>query len=569
MKFRFAIRIAAALVLALAAACAGPPREAQAPGAPRIVQTAHPLATRAALDMLDRGGNAIDAMIAAQMVLGLVEPQFSGIGGGSYLLYWDARSRKLVALDGLAAAPAHTTASLRTDVDGKLLPYAEVSAGGRSFGVPGTLPVLAMAHRRYGKLPWHVLFEPAIRIAEAGFPMPKLLRQIILLDHVDPRASPTLALYFGADGAPLPEGTIIRNPAYGATLRRIAARGVDGMLGRGGAERILEAARQGPHPTLVTAEDFLTYEPVERPPICAPFLAYRVCTTPPPSYGGISLLQELQMLEARADGHFDFRDARFVHLFLEAGKLARADRSLWVGDPAFTAVPTAGLIASGYARARAAGIDPDATNGHPRAGAPSGAVTSLAPTVEDAMGGTSQLTAADAAGDVAAMTSTINLGFGARIMVDGFVLNDVLTNFASVAPKPGERAANAMAPRKRPYTSTAPAIVFDASGRPIAAGGSAGGGPIPDYLVQAWIEMLANGATPARAVSRGHFSTFTPGKIVVEQGTEAQALAAPLRALGHDVVVGPLLSGLGLIARTPSGWIGASDPRRGGNAASN
>ena len=185
------------------------------------------------------------------------------------------------------------------------------------------------------------------------------------------------------------------------------------------------------------------------------------------------------------------------------------------------------------------------------------------------MGGTSQLTAADAAGDVAAMTSTINLGFGARIMVDGFVLNDVLTNFASVAPKPGERAANAMAPRKRPYTSTAPAIVFDASGRPIAAGGSAGGGPIPDYLVQAWIEMLANGATPARAVSRGHFSTFTPGKIVVEQGTEAQALAAPLRALGHDVVVGPLLSGLGLIARTPSGWIGASDPRRGGNAASN
>jgi gamma-glutamyltranspeptidase/glutathione hydrolase len=562
MKFR----IVATLVLALAASCAQPLREAAAPRALRIAQTGHPLATRAALEMLDRGGNAIDAIVAAQMVLGLVEPQFSGIGGGSLLLYWDAANRRLVSLDGLAAAPSHATASLRTDVDGKLLPREEVTAGGRPFGVPGTLPVLAMAHRRYGKLPWHVLFEPAIRIAEAGFPMPKFLRQIIALDHVDPRSSPTLALYFGADAMPLPEGTVIRNPEYARTLRRITARGLDGMLGDGGAERIVAAASGGPHPTFVTAEDLRAYEPLERAPICAPFLAYRVCTVAPPSYGGISLLHVLQVLETRAGGHYDFGDAHFVHLFLEAGKLARADRSLWVGDPAFTAVPTTGLIASAYARSRAASIDADAANPHPHAGVPAGAITSLAPSAEEAMGGTGQLTIADAAGDVVAMTSTINLGFGARIMVDGFVLNDALTNFAA-APKAGERAANAMAPRKRPYTSMAPAIVFDASGRPFAAGGSAGGGPIPDYVVQAWIEVLANGATPAEAVARGHFSTFTPGKIVVEKGTAAEALAPSLRALGHDVASGPLLSGEGFIERAGNGWIGAADPRRGGNAA--
>ena len=567
MKFRGT----AIFLLALAAACAQTPTHEAIHGAverpaPRIAQTAHPLATRAALEMLDRGGNAIDAIVAAQMVAGLVEPQFSGVGGGSLLLYWDAASRRLVSLDGLAAAPLRTPASLRTDVDGKLLPREEVTAGGRPFGVPGTLPVLAMAHRRYGKLPWRALFEPAIRIAEAGFPMPKFLGQIIELDRIDPRESPTLALYFGADGKPLAEGTIVRNPAYAATLRRIAARGVDGMLGDGGAQRIVEAASRGRHPTLVTAEDLPAYEPLEREPICAPFLAYRVCTTPPPSYGGISLLQVLQMLETRAEGHFDFSDARFVHLFLEAGKLARADRSLWVGDPAFTAVPTAGLIASAYARSRAATIRADGTNPDPHAGVPAGVVSFLAPSTELAMGGTGQLTVADAAGDVATMTSTINLGFGARIMVDGFVLNDALTNFAA-APRAGERAANAMAPRKRPYTSMAPAIVFDASGRPFAAGGSAGGGPIPDYLVQAWIEMLANGATPAQAVARGHFSTFTPGKIVLEKGTAAEALAPSLRALGHDVVSAPLLSGEGFIERSGDGWIGAADPRRGGNAA--
>ena len=569
MKFRFL----AIVLLALSAACTsvsrrGPPL-AEAPGAtPRIAQTANPMATRAALDMLDRGGNAVDAIVAAQMVLGLVEPQMSGIGGGTLIVYRDAAGGKLEAFDGLAAAPARTTVSLRTDVDGTLLPAEAVRHGGRSVAVPGTLPVLSEIHRRHGKLPWSALFEPAIALAERGFPIPEYLHRIIALDDITLEKYPDLRMFFDASGAPLAIGTVVRNPEYAQTLRRIAARGLEGWLGDGGAERIVAAARRGPHPTLMTPQDLRDYRPAAREPICGPFLAYRICTVPPPSYGGVYLLQALQMLEARGDGRYDFGDASFVHLFIETGKLARADRAAWVGDPAFGAVPIAGLISSAYVRARAESIDGRHANPSPRAGKPPGSVPMRDPNPELTMGGTSQLTVADAAGNVVAMTTTINIGFGARLMVDGYVLNDALTNF-SAAPKPGQSRANAMEPGKRPFTSMAPAIVLDAGGNVVAAGGSAGGGPIPDYLVQGWIEILAHGVTPAEVVGRGHVSTATVGKVVVEKGTSAAQLAEPLRARGHNVVVAPLLSGAGYIERTSNGWIGAADPRRGGNAAGN
>jgi gamma-glutamyltranspeptidase / glutathione hydrolase len=569
MKFRFL----AIVLFALSAACATAPRRgpplAEAPGAtPRIAQTANPMATRAALDMLDRGGNAVDAIVAAQMVLGLVEPQMSGIGGGTLIIYRDAVSGRLESFDGLAAAPARTTASLRTDVDGALLPAEAVRHGGRSVAVPGTLPVLAEVHRRHGKLPWSALFDPAIARAERGFPIPEYLHRIIELDDITLAKYPDLRMFFDANGAPLATGTIVRNPEYAQTLRRIAARGIDGWLGDGGAERIVAAAQRGTLPTLMTPQDLRDYRPVEREPICAPFLAYRVCTVPPPSYGGVFLLQALQMLEMRSDGRYDFGDASFVHLFVETGKLARADRAAWVGDPAFGAVPLAGLVSPAYARERAAAIDAEHANPSPRAGKPPGSVAVRDPNPELTMGGTSQLTVADAAGNVVAMTTTINLGFGARLMVDGYVLNDGLTNF-SAAPKPGQSRANAMEPGKRPFTSMAPAIVLDADGNVVAAGGSAGGGPIPDYLVQGWIEMLAHGVAPAGIVGRGHISTATLGKVVVEKGAPAAQLAEALRARGHDVVVAPLLSGAGYIERAGGGWIGAADPRRGGNAAGN
>ncbi len=563
------------LLLALLAACAEAPRHV-APAAiasaaaptPRIAQTANPYATQAALDMLDRGGSAIDAIVAAQMVLGLVEPQMSGPGGGTALLHWDAASRKLTSFDGLSSAPSRTTASLRTAPDGTLLPREAVYRGGRSVGIPGTVPVLMMAHQRYGKLPWKTLFGPAIDLAEHGFPLPEFLHRIIEEDHINVAQYPDLRMYFDAQGKPLPAGTVIRNPEYARTLRRVAVHGVDGLLGDGGAERIVEAAQHGVLPSFMTAADLRDYRPVERAPVCGPFLAYRICSMGPPSYGGIYELQVLQMLEDRAGGRYDFSDPAFVHLWLEAGKLARADRARYVGDPDFTPVPTAALLASAYVRARADSIDAQHADPAPKAGALAGVAAAQVPGHELAMGGTSQLTVADAAGDIVAMTTTNNLGFGSGLMVDGYVLNDVLVNF-SAAPRHGEKIANAMAPRKRPYTSIAPTIVFDAHGNPIAAGGSAGGGRIPDYVTQGWIEILANHATPAQAIVRGHFSSATPGRILVEEGSEAERLAAELRARGHVVELAPLPSGAGYIERAGNGWIGAADPRRGGSAAGN
>jgi len=563
-------RIAALALLLLASACAQPPRESPAPAQERsptsvIAQTAHPLATKAATDMLARGGNAIDAIVAAQAMLGLVEPQMSGIAGGTLIVYWDARARKLTSFDGTARAPAHTTTSLRTDVDGRVVPPSAVRRGGRSIGVPGTLPVLWMVHQRYGKLPWKDLFAPAIEVAEHGFAMPEYMHRILVEDNITLPEYPTLRMFFDADGKRLPAGTTLRNPEYAATLRRLPQEGAAGLLAHGGAERIVKAAQGGALPSLLTPDDLRGYQPVEREPLCGPFLAYRICTVAPPSYGGIYLLQMLQMMQARSGGRYDFDDPQFMHLFIEASKLARADRAAYVGDPDFVSVPTQGLVSPGYVRQRAESID--GQHAQPAtAGTPPGAKAASAADRGSLMGGTSQLTVADADGDIVAMTTTVNLGFGSGIMVDGFILNDVLVNF-SAAPKPGTTIANAMAPYKRPFTSMAPAIVFDAQGRVVAAGGSAGGGRIPDYVAQGWIDILANHHTPAHAVTLGHVTTADAGKIVLEKGTEAARLADDLRARGHPIAVEPLLSGAGYIEREGDGWIGAADPRRGGNAS--
>lgn len=531
-----------------------------------MAATAHPLATRAALLMLERGGSAIDATIAAQMVLGLVEAQSSGIGGGSFVLMWDEQARRLSALDGLAAAPARVTASLRTDTDGRLLPSEPSQRGGRTVGVPGTVAVFAEAHRRGGRLPWAVLFGPAIEAAEQGFPMPRYMHSILALAE-DPAARAQMApMYYDAAGRLLPVGTPVRNPAYAQTMRRLASGGPAAFLGDGAAARIVAALQGGFRPSLMTEADLQAYRPVEREPVCAPFLAWRVCTMSPPSFGGLAVLQTLQMVQARAGTRHDFDDPAYVHLYAEAGKLAQADRRLWVGDPSFVSVPTAALAAPAYAQARAQLIDPARAHPSPPAGQPAPRVAGLAPDMGATTGQTSQIAVADRQGNIVSVTTTNNLNFGARLMVDGFVLNNALTNF-SAAPRPGETLANQMAPGKRPVTSMAPTIVFDAQGRPVLAGGSAGGGPIVDYVATALIDMLANGRSPAQALARGHVSVALPGKLQLEAGTPAAALAPALAARGHEVEQVGLNSGAAFIRRQPAGWVGAADPRRDGVAA--
>lgn len=533
--------------------------------APAMAATAHPLATRAALDMLAKGGTPIDAAIAAQMVLGLVEPQSSGIGGGTLVMLWDEGARKLSSWDGLAAAPAKVTASLRTETDGTLLPSEPSQRGGRTVGVPGTLPVLSEVHRRHGKLPWADLLAPAIAHAEAGFPLPKYLHGILSLPEGAANHADWREIYFDAKGVPLPVGTVVRNPAYAATMRRLAEAGPEAWLAQEGARAIVQAAQRGFRPTLMTEQDLLAYRPAEREPACAPFLAYRVCTMAPPSFGGIHVLQTLQMTATRANGRFDFSDPAFVHLYAEAGKLAQADRRRFVGDPGFVKVPVATLVDPGYSMVRALGIDLARANASPQPGIPMTGLTAIESDASDPVTTTSQIAVVDAKGNALSITTTINLNFGARLAVDGFVLNNAMTNF-SAAPKPGETIANRMEPGKRPATSMAPTIVFGADGRPVVVGGSAGGGPIVDYIASSLVEMLANGRTPREAIAQGHVTTAVAGKVQLEKGTAAESLAPALAAKGHTVEAVPLVSGLGFLKRTPAGWIGAADPRRDGVA---
>ena len=564
-------------LLVLLVACA-----TQVPPAPRSVAsvpaeqaavTAHPLATQAALRMLEQGGSPIDAAIAAQMVLGLVEPQSSGIGGGSLIMHWDAASAKLTSYDGLAAAPARVTAALNVDVDGSALKNDEVQRGGRTVGVPGTLAVLKQVHERYGKLPWAALFAPAIELAEGGFPMPAYLHTVLssasaAKDHPD-----MVPLYFGADGKLRPVGATLTHPAYAVTLRRVAAHGPAALWQDGAGSALVASAQRGFRASLMTEAALAAYRSEPRDPLCAPFLLYSVCAMGPSSFGGVVVLQMLQMLEARPltgkEGpRFSFDDPEFVHYYAEAGRLAQADRQQYIGDPGFVRVPTAALLAPVYVQQRARLISPERMTKDVNAGVVNASTTTselVAAPPSDAADATSQLAIVDAAGNALSMTTTTNLNFGSRLMVGGFVLNNALTNF-STAPRAGEPAPNRMQGGKRPVTSMAPTIVFDGSGRPVVVGGSAGGGQIVDYITQSLVEMLANQRSPAQALARGHVSTAVRGKLQLEKGSSAAAQASALAAKGHALDIVPMTSGLGFLMRHEEGWIGAADPRRDGVA---
>jgi gamma-glutamyltranspeptidase / glutathione hydrolase len=559
----------------------------------QAVSTAHPLATDAAIRMLDLGGSAIDAAVAAQMVLGLVEPQSSGIGGGSLLLHWDAQARRLTSHDGLAAAPARVTAGLTVDVDGSALRSADLQRGGRSVGVPGTLAVLKQVHAQQGKLPWPALFAPAIELAERGFPMPAYLHGILSMPQAAADHPDMLALYFGPDGRPYPVGATVINPAYAATLRRIASRGPSGLWEQDAGTALIASMQRGFRRSLIAESDLSAYQAVQRDPICAPFLAYSVCLMAPPSFGGVVVLQVLQMLELRAPQaaagtRFNFDDPEFLHVYAEAGRLAQADRLRYVGDPGFVQVPVRSLVSPDYVRARARLIDATRTTSDVTAGevpvgqaplpvpiaTPKSLVDAspalpVAPVSQadaaEVADATSQLAIVDGKGNALSMTTTNNLNFGSRLMVDGYVLNNAMTNF-SAAPRPGQSAPNRMEAGKRPVTSMAPTIVFDQAGMPVVVGGSAGGGQIVDYISASLVDMLANGRSPAQALALGHVSTAVKGKLQLEKGTGVALKASALAAKGHTVDIVPMTSGLGFLKRQGDAWLGAADPRRDGVA---
>lgn len=538
--------------------------------APVAVTTAHPLATEAALKMLQQGGSAVDAAIAAQLMLGLVESQSSGLGGGSFLLHWDARQQSLSSFDGLAAAPQKVTASLTTDVDGSRLPYADVGRGGRSAGVPGTLPLLAQVHAKFGKRPWSSLFTPAIEAAANGFPMPAYMHQILSAPTAAKDHPELLNLYFDENQKVKPVGSLITNPIYVKTLQKIAAQGPSAIWSEGAGAEFIAATQKGFKPSLMVEDDLKNYKVQERAPLCGPYLQYKVCVMAPPSFGGVVVLQVLQMLEAKMGKSVDFNNPEFAHAFAEAGKLAQVDRHQYVADPAFFKVPSAALVNPDYVKQRAALIKdqtlPSYTAGQPLqlSALPSAshlAQVSVAPSSD----ATSQLAVVDTEGNAVSMTTTNNLNFGSRILVQGYVLNNAMTNFTT-APKPGEMAPNRMEPGKRPVTSMAPTMVFDEKGQLVSLGGSAGGGQIVDYVSANLMRMLANQLSPYEALSQGHISTAVQDRVQLEKSSPAANLAEPLRAKGQKVEVVNLNSGMGFLKRTVDGWTGAADPRRDGAA---
>jgi gamma-glutamyltranspeptidase/glutathione hydrolase len=533
-----------------------------------MIATANPLATEAGYRILRQGGSAVDAAIASQMVLNLVEPQSSGIGGGAFIVHFQKQGRKVEAFDGRETAPAAATPERFLDASGQPLKFIEAVVGGKSVGVPGTLRVLELAHKHHGRLKWARLFEPAIRLAENGWPMSPRLHGALVAEKDLAKDAAARAYFYRADGTPHPVGTIIRNPEFAATLKRIAAEGADAFY-RGDIAREI-AAKVRAHPTNpgdMTEADLANYRAKMRTPVCGHYRVYRLCGMPLPSSGGLTVLQMLGMLE-----RFDMASiapASFyaVHLFAEAGTLAYADRGRYMADPDFVQLP-AGLLDPDYLNLRSQAILPDKAFDKAQPGDPTSVRNGLKVAFGDDRSlefpSTSHLSIVDRYGNALSMTTTIEDVFGSRQMVRGFLLNNELTDFSMTPSEGGKPVANRVEANKRPRSSMAPTIVFDRRGEVYAVLGSPGGSAIINYVAKTLVGMLDWKLDPQSAIDLPNVGSRNLGWVELEKGSPAAALEPKLRAIGHDVRVIEHTSGLQAIARTQHGWIGGADPRREG-----
>lgn len=532
-----------------------------------MVVAAHPLAAEAGLTILRKGGSAVDAGIATQMALNLVEPQSSGIGGGAYILYWDAAAKTLASIDGRETAPSAATPELFLDETGKPLPRGVAMASGLSVGVPGVLAALKLAHEKYGKLPWEELFQPAIALACNGFPVSARLAKM-LADMGPASFTPEArAYFFDAQGRPLPSGHKLTNLALGETFEAIARGGPEMFYEGDLAQDIAAAVQADPRkPGLLTAADLAAYRAKEREPVCLPYRGNRICGMGPSSSGGVTIAQVLELVEPFDLGASPL-DPRAVHLIAEAERLALADRARYLADADFVPVPLAGLLDPTYLAERRALIHPDRAQDQVSAGSP--------PDIRQgafgadrtrAGGGTSHISIVDDDGNAFSMTTSIETAFGARSMVRGFLLNNQLTDFSfSPTDEDGRSIANRVEGGKRPRSSMDPTVVLGDDDNLRYVLGSPGGPAIILYNLKAIVALIDWGLNPAEAAALVNFGS-TENTFLLEPGAAWDNLAEALARLGHNVRRTDLTSGLHIVAVTREGLEGGADPRRDGVA---
>ena len=571
------LRATALLAFAAAvAACQQTPSQpadrATAASTPRRSSSAHPagvvaaspLAVEAGVAALRSGGSAVDAAVAVQAALGLVEPQSSGLGGGAFLLHYDAATGKVTAYDGRETAPAGATPDMFLDAGGKPLSYRDAVTSGRSTGAPAVMAMLGLAHERHGVMPWSALFDTAIRAAEEGFVVPKRLARFANGEFPQATLPDARALFGKADGTIVQAGEKLRNPAYAATLRALSARGSRALLEQPIAGEIVARTSAEPRPGTLTAADLAAYRPLESDALCRPYRIYVVCVPPPPS-SGVSLLQLLAILEHTDIADRGPADPQAWFLFAEASRIMFADRDRYVADPAFVAVPIRGLLDPHYVALRAALIG-ERAGPVPSAGEPPGPMASRFGedrTAEAA--GTSHFVVVDARGNLVSMTTTVESVFGSGRAVGGFFLNNQLTDFSFRAIEDGRPVANAVAPGKRPRSSMSPVIVLDRDGRLLAALGSPGGSAILAYNAKALVGLLAWNLPLQQSIDLpnliargenfyGEVAKFPPE---VLQGLAARGIELQ-GGRGEE-------SGLhGVVVRDSGVVEGAADPRREG-----
>ncbi len=531
-----------------------------------MISAAHPLAGQAGLEILRAGGAAVDAAIAAQMVLNLVEPQSSGIGGGGFLVHYSAKRGEIASYDGRETAPASAHPYMFLDGRGKPKKFYEAVLGGLSVGVPGLLRMLEMAHKEHGRLPWERLFEPAIKLAEEGFEVSKRLHGMIAKDEHLGKFEPAAA-YFLENGEARKAGSLIFNRPLGEAFRRIAEGGADAFYNGPMASDIAATVRQSPiSPGGMRAADMAAYKAVKREAVCLFYRVWLICGMGPPSSGGITTLQILGILQ-----NFDLAamkpyDPKAIHLVAEASRLAFADRNTYIADPDFVPVPSAGLLDPGYLSLRAGEISAKASIGKAQPGMPGlGAGPRLGADYSEGGLSTTHLSVIDGQGNAVSMTSSIESAFGSRLMTNGFLLNNQLTDFSFIPNRDAAPVANRVEPSKRPRSSMSPTLVFDGSGKVVMAIGSPGGSRIIGYVAKTIIAALDWNLDIQRAIDLPHFVNRN-GPTEIEEGTPIEALKPVLEEWGHEVLIKPLNSGLHGIRAGQDGLTGGADPRREGVA---